>query len=203
MKNNKQKEDEKDEKLIKSFLIKRELTPERFKKEEKNKPTPDFKVYLENGTLGFYCEVKSIRRDKWLDDKSNEVEGNGMFGGARNDPVFNRLTRKIETAVDQFDSVNYNLEFPNVLAFINHDLDCDHNDLIGVITGTIQSKDGSTIPVYRKFSEGRIFEKKFKVHLYLWFQDSEEEPRLMYFNESDKKKHEMLSRIFSKEPLDK
>ena len=113
-------------------------------------------LFRSNDEFAFYCEIKEIAKDDWL-------------GGAKPDPVFNRISDDIHTAVKQFNSVNPDLEHPNVLAFVNNDDRCGSLDLIGVLTGHLLLDDGGAAPIYLKYSHGRIKDEKNLIHLYLWF----------------------------------
>jgi hypothetical protein len=147
-----------DEKKIADILFSKSLRVEEFTKEEtRDSKSPDFRVF-KNNVLVFFCEVKTISHDEWSD-------------GARNDPVFNRISNKIHEAVQQFDAINPTLEYPNVLAFVNHDNMCDSLDLVAVTTGHFLSEEGGRHPIYLQFSEGRIKEEKFRIHLYIWIDE--------------------------------
>jgi len=146
-----------DENKVAEYLAAKGLYAIVFPKEERrNRKTPDFRVFRGNA-LAFFCEVKSI--------SSSTSEG------YRIDPVFNRLTDDIHTAVKQFDAVNPRVETPNVLAFVNHDRYCGILDLIGVLTGKFIAENDQTHPIYLKYSEGRIKEEKARIHLFLWLDD--------------------------------
>jgi hypothetical protein len=144
------------EDLIIDELAKYQLTCRRFNKTEMFKrKTPDFRVF-KGDELSFYCEVKEIVKDEWAN-------------GVRSDPIFNRLSDDIHAAAKQFVSVNPSQEYPNVLAFINNDKQCGYLDLIGVITGHLLLENNQSASIYLKYSEGRIVDDKFRIHLYLWF----------------------------------
>lgn len=129
-----------------------DLHCEPFSKEEmKHRKTPDIKVF-KNDEFAFYCEIKEIAKDIWL-------------GGAKPDPIPNRISDDIHTAVKQFKSVNPDLDNPNVLAFVNNDDRCGSLDLVGVLTGNLLIEGGGAAPIYLKYSHGRIN----RIHLYLWF----------------------------------
>ena len=70
-----------------------------------------------------------IDKEAWLDKQSASVPPGVVFGGAKNDPTFNRLTIDIHTAVKQFDAVNPDVASPNVLTFVNHEPQCGFLDL--------------------------------------------------------------------------
>jgi len=84
----------------------------------KHGKTPDFKI-MRNGRLCFFCEVKSMKRDEWAEELGTRDEWVGDVRralGVRPNPIYNRLTDDIHIAVQQFDAVNANQLFPNVLA---------------------------------------------------------------------------------------
>jgi hypothetical protein len=114
--------------------------------------------------------------------------------GARNDPIFNRLTTDIYEAVKQFDAVNIDQKHPNVLALVNHDDMCGFNDLLGILTGNFYADDGITHPIYRQFSHGRIKDKKGNVHLFIWLDDYE--PDHLLFSQTNEIHHATLCTIF-------
>jgi hypothetical protein len=124
-----------DEERVKAYLENHGLTVERFSKAEtRTGKTPDFRVFR-NGEFLFYCEVKSSPKDKWLDEQLYNAAPGELVGGARNDPIFNRLTSDIHQAVKQFDAVNKQQKHPNILALVNHDDMCGFNDLLAILTG--------------------------------------------------------------------
>lgn len=173
-----------DEAIVVQYLTKRRFRCTSFTKAERRRgKTPDFRVYREDDFL-FFCEAKSIASDKWL-------------GGTRSDPIPNRISADIHDAVQQFDAVNL-AGSPNVLAILNHDHECDSDDLISVLTGNAYTKDGSILPIYRSYSEGRIRNEKLRIHLFLWFSD-EEDPKFI-FTESDEVHHQNLCKWFDVAP---
>lgn len=185
-----------DEQQIKDLLREKELRAEKFtKKERRQLKTPDFRVF-KGDNLAFFCEVKTISRDQWRDGLNELVKTvpSGylrIVGGTRNDSVYNRLNTKIYEAVQQFDAVNPNLEYSNVLAFVNYDRICGLDDLIHVTTGHGLLKQKGWFPLYLQFSEGRIKEKKRRIDLYIWIDKSNKsrfkKPR--YFFSPFQKKH--------------
>jgi hypothetical protein len=160
-----------DEEKVKRYLEKRGFTVERFTKiETRSSQTPDFRVF-QNAEFLFYCEVKSILEDRWLDKQLNSATHSKLMGGNRKDPIFNRLAKDIHDAVKQFDAVNKDQKYPNVLTLVNHDDMCGFDDLLGVLTGNFYSNDGTAHPIYRQFSDGRIKDEKEKIHLFIWLDD--------------------------------
>ncbi len=192
-----------EEKQVADFFGKKGLQAEEFTKQEKSQPkTPDFRVFRGN-KLAFFCEVKTISRDEWLDNQLKAAPPGKIVGGFRKDPVFNRLSNKIHEAVKQFDVVNPNLEYPNVLVFVNHDDEdmCGFPELVNVITGDELTEDGARDGgVFGNFSEGRIKEEKLRVHLFIWIDGDEFEVKHYYFNPIDEQHFHNLCSYFDQVP---
>ncbi len=184
-----------DEEKVKSYLDNRGLTAKSFSKiEMRAGETPDFRVF-QNGELLFYCEVKSILKDRWLDKLLNNTVLGELVGGLRNDPIFNRLTSDIHKAVKQLDAVNNDQKYPNILVLVNHDDMCGFNDLLGILTGNFYDNNGKAHPIYQKFSHGRhIKDKKEKVHLFIWLDDYK--PDRLLFSQTDETHHAALCTAF-------
>ena len=145
----------------------RGLTLQRFSHAEmKVGRTPDFRV-LKDGELVAFCEVKSPR-DDWLADQLSAAQPLEIVGGARNDPIFNRIARQIEKAATQFDAVNDTRDFPNILVFVNHDMASNYNDLRETVTGLFYAESGEREATMMHISEGRIGQSKLRVDLYVW-----------------------------------
>ena len=159
------------ENRAKEFIASRGFTCERFTKQETRKGrTPDFRVY-QNCEFRFYCEVKGISKDRWLDDQLIAVPPGEIVGGLRDDPVFNRIAKDIYDAVNQFDAVNPNLESPNVIIFVNDEgSDCDYGDLQSTVTGNFFAESGKIDHIYGKYSDGRIKDRKRRVHMFAWLE---------------------------------
>lgn len=119
----------------------------------------------------FFCEVKTVARDEWLKQQLNAVPPGTLAGGARKDPIFNHISNKIHEAVQQFDAVNSDLKYPNVLIFVNHDDQCNFLDLVAINTGYFLAESGRKYPIYLQFSEGQIREEKYRIHLYIWIDE--------------------------------
>jgi hypothetical protein len=117
-----------------------------------------------------------------------------IFGGARPDPTYNRISSQIHSAAGQFDSVNPKCEFPNVLAIVNSDSQAGKIDLIAVLTGNAYTDDGP-VAMFLNFSDGRIREEKRRIHLYLWFDEGKPDP-FMFFSETHPDHHATLCRNF-------
>ncbi|MBI3896013.1 MAG: hypothetical protein HY313_08785 [Acidobacteria bacterium] len=156
------------EQLAVEFLTTQEMTVERFNKEEMQRTkTPDFRVFKAHQLVA-YCEAKHIQRDGWLDNQMKNAQPLEVVGGARPDPIFNRLTTHIHEAAAQFDAVNSSLEYPNILVFAKSDHLCMFSDLIRVLTGNEYTDSGKIEPIFKEYSEGRIRLEKLKIDLYLW-----------------------------------
>lgn len=183
-----------DEEKVKCYLENRGFTAERFSKAEmRTGKTPDFRVFRD-GEFLFYCEVKSSPEDRWLAEQLNNAAPGELAGGARNDPIFNRLTADIHEAVKQFDAVNKEQKYPNVLALVNHDDMCGFNDLLGILTGNFYANDGTAHPIYRQFSHGRIKEEKGRIHLFIWLDDYK--PDRLLFSQTEQAHHATVSAAF-------
>lgn len=162
---------ERGERVALDFLIKHGLRGERFTKEEMRKgKTPDFRVFRD-GKFVLFCEAKHVQHDDWLDKQLDEAPPMKLVGGSRPDPVYNRLTTHIHNAAKQFQAVNPDHKFPNVLVFANSDHHCGMTDLVSVLTGNFYSDSGSVDPIFKGFSEGRIREEKYLIDLYVWHND--------------------------------
>lgn len=146
-----------DETMVSNFLQGFELSPIRYNKEELRTlgKTPDFKVERE-GKLVLFCEVKSVFGED--------------FEGVRNDPTYNGIQNRIHESVKQFLSVNGSHDVPNILAIVNHKYGIDVIDLYSVLTGNFYTDKGEKIPLFMKYSHGRILKEKHEIDLYIWFQ---------------------------------
>jgi hypothetical protein len=144
------------EEYVATSMSKRGFHCERFSKAEmRSGKTPDFRVFID-GEFSFFLEVK-------------EVQESASDSGAREDPVFNRLTDDIHTATKQFKAVNTDHEHPNVLAIVNNDVQCGSLDLVGVVTGNLLLEGGEKAPIYTKYACGRINKDLKQIDLIAWF----------------------------------
>ena len=183
-----------EEAKVEQYLLDRGLSCSRFSKQEMRKSkTPDFRV-SKNDEFAFFCEVKTSKNDSWLNEQLIKIRVGYITGGLRNDPIFNRLTDDIYKAVKQFDAVNPKQEFPNVLAIVNRDENCGFLDLLADLTGNFYADDGSVHPIYARFSEGRIKEKKEKIHLYIWIDEFR--PDRLFFFQTNEAHHLKLCELF-------
>lgn len=162
------KSDKIDKQRASEFFKSSGLKAEHFGKHEIGKhETPDFRVFNKTKELAFFCEVKSIARDEWVDKNLPPAPPGGISTAIRveDDSTYNTLTFKINKAVKQFEAVNPNRDYPNVLVFVNHDHKRNFDDLKNVL-----DVDN---PIFKPFSRGRIKDKKFQIHLYIWLDDFE------------------------------
>ncbi len=184
--------------LAEKYLNDKDLSCSRFSKQEMRKSkTPDFRV-SRNGEFELYCEVKTSKKDSWLNEQIEKVHVGCIAGGLRNDPIFNRLTSDVYQASKQFDAVNPHQVFPNVLAMVNKDENCGFLDLLAVLTGNFYSDDGTTHPICTQFSEGRIKERKERIHLYIWIDEFK--PDRLLFSQTHEQHHLKLCELFGVEP---
>jgi hypothetical protein len=159
------------EQFAEDYLRARGFRPERFTKAEmRRSKTPDYRVF-QGGELVLYCEAKHVQRDEWLNKKLNDAKPLEIVGGARPDPIFNRLSNHIHEAAQQFNAVNPEHLYPNVFVFVNSDRLSGLQDLRSVLTGNFYAKGGSVEPIYTEYSEGRIREEKLTIDLYIWRDD--------------------------------
>lgn len=188
----------KDEEIICELLNSYSLSAERFSKEEcRQGKTPDFRVFHSKSPQ-FFCEVKSIDKDTWLDKQFKKAPSGVLVGGERNDPIYNRLTDDIHKSIKQFDAVNEDLNYPNVLALVNHDEMCGVPDLYAVLTGNALTDDGGVISLFQNYSEGRIRDEKKRIHLFLWVDDFK--PKFFLFAETNEKHYHTLCSLFGINP---
>ena len=190
----------KDEKKTVTFLLEKGFQIKKISKEKRKKSkNPDFQVFKEDKFV-LFCEVKTIDQDTWLEKLIMKAPPGRLLGGSRNDPRFNRISNKIHDASQQFEAINPDSEYPNVLIFVNHDEQCGIRDLHSVTTGQFFAEDGTSHPIYIKYSEGRIKDEMFKIHLYIWLDDFKDNKEFYYFNIADKKHLENLCSLFGKQP---
>jgi hypothetical protein len=189
------------------FKTKLDLIAERFNKKIRIGKTPDFIVKNADG-LSFFCEVKSIKTDMWLDNLFKKNRSIELLGGIREndkgeptDPAYNRVAAKIHEAFTQFKSVNSSHEQPNVLFFINHDQNSGCQDLDAVLTGSIECNDGTKFMAFEKYSEGRIKNEKLFIDLCLWWDIWKSEESIKKFVNASCEKHKLsLWTIFNIDP---
>jgi hypothetical protein len=153
------------------------------KQETRFGKTPDFRVFKVE-QVAFYCEAKHIQHDDWLDKKLQKAQPLEIVGGPRHDPIFNRIAEHIHKAAQQFDGVNHERKYPNVLVFTNSDRNCGFADLVSTLTGNFYAEGGGVDPIYKNVSEGRIRKEKLTIDLYVWFDEGHPEKHWKFFVES-------------------
>lgn len=187
-----------DEELVVNLLAGKGLRAERFSKAERRRgKTPDFRVF-QGETLKFFCEVKSVEDDTWLERALDAVVPGQVVGGLRVDPVFNRLTNDIHQATAQFMAVNHDSSVSNVMVFVNHDSMCYEQDMVSVLTGQFIADDGTAHRIYTKYSEGRIKNEIFIIHLFCWVEEGRF--RMLTFNQTHPVHCNVLSKLLSYDP---
>lgn len=141
--------------------------------------TPDFRVFDAGGRLAFYCEVKTIQGGSQFERDVNEALSKGAVygptGGSGRDTGQSRIADRIREAVKQFNAVNPQREYPNVLAIVNTNDEIDFTYLRAAVTGCEYSASGP-VPMFQGISEGRICQDKLRIDLYLWFDRADAQP---------------------------
>ena len=182
------------------WLVRHGLRAERFSKEETRRgKTPDFVFKVTEFVL--YCESKHLQYDEWLDKQLADAQPLEIVGGLRHDPIYNRLADRIHDAAKQFEAVNPDHEFPNVLIFTNSDTHCGFPDLLSVLTGNFYAEGGVVDPIFKQISEGRIREEKLKIDLYVWLNEwkGKQQKGTLYFN-AGSKHYAALSALLGSDP---
>lgn len=161
-------DEQSDLKLVESYLTTKGLIASRFSLAETQRgKTPDFRLTRGNELVA-YCEVKSPH-DPWLDRLLDEAVPGTIVGGLRDDPVFNRLSRLLTKAVEQFEAVNPERTAFNILAYVNHDKACGFDSLRATVTGYFYAKGGVRSARLLHPAEGRLREPISKIDAILWF----------------------------------
>ena len=159
-----------DEALVGSFWREKGLIPERFEKEHTRfSRSPDFKLYKDSRLVA-YCEVKTFQHDGWLDKEMEAAKPGELVGGLRQDPIYNRISNAVHTAVKQLESINPDHDVFNILVLVNHDKAAKYADLVSVLTGYWDPLQGIIEKTHTQFSEGRIQAEKRKIDLYVWLK---------------------------------
>ena len=183
------------EQFAEDYLRKHDLRPKRFTKAQMRlTKTPDFRVF-QGDELSLYCEAKHLQQDEWLDKKLESAKPLELVGGLRPDPIFNRVSNHIHEAAQQFNAVNLDHRYPNILVFVNSDGQCGAEDLRSVITGNFYAKGGSVEPIYKQYSEGRIREDKFIVDLYIWWDEWKQSEKFSRYIWKESIHHDALLKL--------
>ena len=183
------------EQFAEDYLKEHSLRPERFsKKEMRLGKTPDFRVFKQ-ADLVAYCEAKHVQHDDWLDEQWKEAQPLQIVGGSRPDPIFNRIGNHIHEAVQQFNAVNPEHTYPNVLVFANSDSQCSAEDLRSVLTGEFRVKGGAAEKIYEQYSDGRIRNEKFVIDMYIWWDSSKPADKFSRYSWKESKHREALREL--------
>jgi hypothetical protein len=165
---------ERDEELAAQYLVGQGFRVARIGADRFAK-TPDFRL-LKDGKLVAYCEVKTFERDVWLDRMLVEAPSGSLAGGARPDPVYNRISNAIHTAAKQLASANQDHGMLNILVLMNRDNRAKYQDLVSVTTGKWDPLAGIHDKTHEQLSEGRIREEKSQIDLYVWLDAYKDDP---------------------------
>lgn len=165
---------ERDEELAAQYLEGQRFQVARIG-EDRFAKTPDFSL-LRDGKLVAYCEVKTFKRDAWLDGMLADAPTGTLAGGPRPDPIYNRISNAIHTAAKQLESANRDHGVLNILVLMNRDEQAEYRDLVSVITGKWDPLAGIHDKTHGQFSEGRIREEKSKIDLYVWLDAYKDDP---------------------------
>lgn len=105
-----------------------------------------------------------------------------------------------EAGPDQLEAGNRHVAVPNVLAIVNGDDGAGFLDLLSVLTGNAYCEGGEVWPMFLEYSEGRIRDVKYRVHLYLWFDKGKDAAPSKFFGETHAEHHTALCRYFDVDP---
>lgn len=184
-----------DETSVAAFWQERGFEPRSFdKKEIRSSKTPDLKLYRE-GCLVAFCEVKTFQHDVWLDRAMEKAAPGELAGGLRPDPIYNRISNAVHTAVRQLEAVNSQHEHLNFLVLVDRDRAAKREDLVSVLTGYWDPLHGIFEKTHTGYSEGRIREEKRRVDLYVWMEPSSDgsmKDTLLFFG-NDKNKEQVCN----------
>jgi hypothetical protein len=185
--------------LVAAYLADRGLSTERFSHAEtQTGRTPDFRI-RQGGAVVAYCEVKAPN-DPWLDELMDDAPPLTIVGGARSDPIFNRLARLLTKADTQFAAVNSDRAKLNILAYVNHDDASRYHDLVETLTGYFHSDDGTKYPTMLHIAEGRIGEAKRRIDAFLWFEGKTRRMVGAVINEVDQERVQQLCVLLDIDP---
>jgi large subunit ribosomal protein L30 len=126
--------------------------------------TPDFKV-MKDGQFKAYCELKSPR-DDWIFAIPKDLKPGEIRQETREDPTAHALARVIGKAASQFDAVNQDRAYPNILVIVSHARLRGPADLHLAIGG-LQMPDGGRRYLLVDPNE-RDFKKAFAKQQKLW-----------------------------------
>lgn len=139
-----------DLRLVEQLLCEKGLSVRRIEP-VRHRKTPDLEVLDAQGAPLALCEVKSPR-DDFLEKLWAARPGQIMVGGARPDPVFNRIARQIIHAREQLEAHDPNRAVARTVAIVNHDRACNVADLVETVTGRRPGFPFATNPINPKFT---------------------------------------------------
>jgi hypothetical protein len=141
-----------DERLVSHILANYGLVTRRLTTEEMVVPTPDFKVFQDD-QFKFFCEVKTIEDEE--------------FDGVIEDRTYDRIGDKLHEAVGQFNSVNSERHYPNVLAYVNHDHQANYQDMELAFEGFV-FPSGNRLTFLRSVVAYRLKDERKEIDLVIW-----------------------------------
>lgn len=118
----------------------------------RHRKTPDLQILDAKGAALALCEVKSPRDDFLEKLWAIAQPGQHTVGGARPDPVFNRIARQLIHAREQLEAHDPDRGIPRTVAIVNHDRACNVADLVETVTGRRPGFPFATNPINPKFT---------------------------------------------------
>ena len=189
-----------DERDAVDFLQKHGLTATRFTPDEERAwsqtlqlppgeeaKLPDFKVRPAWDAL-FYCEQKT------LGPEAADNEGPQSF---------NAITRNIENAALQFQTVNASHMVPNVLIWTNYNGRRLPDDVQLAVQGALSMSNGERVGGFERLSQGRIRDLKHLIDLHIWIDKSGQfnAPNWRTLKNPERPEHfRLLCRCFNLDP---
>ena len=158
------------------------LRAEPFTKDEQRiqgRKTPDFRVF-KGAQFEFYCEVKEIvdtePLEAFLTEVAPGVKRASQFGDPRS-PV-NRVLRKIDEAIDQFESIDPERKELRVLALVNtYDL-AGPEILQELVKGFLETDSGLRYVTTPPFIRERMASIVREVDFYWWLENHSFKPQV-------------------------
>ena len=173
--------EEDDIKLVEESLAEKDLSIRRIA-EIRSRKTPDLEILGPDGQVIALCEVKSPRDDFLEKLWAVAQPGQHTVGGARPDPIFNRIARQIINAKDQLEAHDPNRAIPRMVAIVNHDRACNVLDLVETVTGRRPGFPFATNPINPKFAAAALA----AIDSIMWIDARGRTRPSWYFTEADK-----------------
>jgi len=159
---------ENSEEVVRQFLAERDLRAEKIPTAEGKRP--DFEVF-KGDTMEFYCEVKALTDADPLAnhfvEKSPGIHVAEQFKIGDRSRQY-RIAKNIHTAAKQFDAINPDLSYPNVLAFVNWDDLCPLVDLRDLLVGCIDKVNGVRVTFAPAAAHQQIANDRGRIHAFIW-----------------------------------